>query len=341
MERALGHAADPVTAAGAPSAELAGAIATHGGGASFFALVAALERALGGGAIGTEARPEAERIRFRHSSALAFAAGDVARADVDPERARAEIETTFLGTSGAVGAIPIFMREEIAQEDPDAPLRRDLLDVFHHRAVSLLYRSVQRLRPAAVMHADGGDFWSRRLVAAAGAEASALSMPERLSILPLLATSRRSALGLQQALRILVRRRLGERAPELELRELAGTRVPVAEPCRTRLGRSAHALGSETVLGRRASDPGGRCVLVVRDLGESEHPRFLPGGDLHALVHEAFRLFDPAAIELDLELHVRAGGAGFVLDSRAPLGRRTWLASPRPSRTVRVSAPAA
>lgn len=336
MERADRNAADPVTPE--DGAELARSVGEWGTRGSFFALVEALERRLGGGALGTEARPADERIRFRHSPALAFAAGDVARAHVDAEAGVAEIETTFLGTSGAVSVLPIFMLEEIAQEDPDRPLRRELVDLFHHRALSLLFRSVQRLRPAAVMRADGSDFWSQRLVAAAGAESSELSMPERLRILPLLATSRRSALGLQEALRILVRRRLESDAIHIEIRELAGDAVPIAETCRTKLGRAAHALGRETVLGGRAPDPTGRCVVVVLGIDAQTHPRFLPGGDVHSLVREVFRLFDPAAIELQLELHVEARGTGFALGRGDALGRRTWLASPRPSRTVRVAA---
>lgn len=334
MDRTDGHAADPLI----ERAALARAAAEWGTRGSFFGLVAALERGLGGQAVGTEARPGDERIRFRHSPALAFAAGDVARVSVDEETGVAEVETTFLGTSGGVGALPIFMLEEIAQEEADRPLRRELLDLFHHRALSLLFRSVQRLRPGAVMRGDGSDFWSRRLVAAAGAESSALSMPERLRILPLLATSRRSALGLREALRVLVRRRLERDSVRIELRELAGDRVPIAASCRTSLGRSAHALGRETVLGTRAADPTGRCVVVVLGVDAESHPRFLPGGDLHALVHEVFRLFDPAAIELELELHVEARGTGFGLGRRDALGRRTWLASTKPTRTVRVAA---
>lgn len=251
MDRTDRDPVDPLSAA----TDLARSVGEWGTRGSFFALVAALERGLGGGALGTEARPADERIRFRHSPSLAFAAGDVAKVAIDVEAGTAEVETTFLGTSGPVSALPVFMLEEIAQEDPDRPLRRELLDLFHHRALSLFFRSVQRLRPASVMKADGSDFWSQRLVAAAGAESSGLSMADRLRILPLLATSRRSALGLREALRVLVRRHLQNDAIEIELRELEGDRVPFAEACRTRLGRSSHTLGRETVLGGRAADP--------------------------------------------------------------------------------------
>ncbi|AKF08813.1 type VI secretion system baseplate subunit TssG [Sandaracinus amylolyticus] len=329
MDAADGHAVDPLSA-------LHGALATSGRRASFFALVAALERRLGSAALGTEARPADERVRLGHSPALTFAASDVSNVALDGDRAR--VESTFLGTAGTIGPLPLFMLEEIAAEDPDRAVRRDLLDVFHHRALSLLYRSVQRLRPSAVLRDDGSDFWSRRLVAAAGADASALTMPERIAILPLLATSRRSALGFQRALQILVRRRVPAARLVIEIRELAGDRVPIAERSRMRLGRSSHALGRETVLGANAADPGGRCVVVIRGLDATTHPRCLPGGDLHALARETFRLFDPAGIELELELHVDAQRSGFPLSHTTGLGHRTWLASARTSRTVRVAA---
>jgi type VI secretion system protein ImpH len=304
---------------------------------SFFAVVAALERAQGGDVLGTEARPSEERIRFRHCPSLAFASGDVTRVGVDDAQGAVEIETTFLGTSGLVGALPAFMLEEIAQDDSDRPLRRELLDVFHHRALSLLYRSVQRLRLSSVMRRGGDDFWSQRLVAAAGAPVSRLEMDERLRILPLLATSRRSALGLERALHILVSRRLGSTV-NLELRELRGQRVAIADPCRTRLGRRAHALGRDTVLGARAADASGRATLVIFAIDPRSYLRFLPGGDIHGSISEVFRLFDSSGIELQLELHVDAEKAGFALDRTAALGRQSWLSSKRKSRTIRVAA---
>ncbi len=304
---------------------------------SFFAVVAALEQTLGGGLLGTESRPSEERIRFRHCSSLAFAAGDVTRVDVDDVRGAVEIETTFLGASGPVGALPAFMLEEIAQEDSERPLRRELLDVFHHRALSLLYRSIQRLRISSVMQRGGGDFWSQRLVAAAGVEVSRLEMEERLRILPLLATSRRSALGLERALHILVSRRLGD-SVRLELRELHGERVALADPCRTRLGKSAHALGREIVLGARAADASGRVTLAIFAMTPHAYPRFLPGGDIHRSISEVFRLFDSSGVELQLELHVDAEIGGFGLARTAALGRQSWLSSKRRSRMIRVAA---
>ena len=125
-------------------------------GASFFALVAHLERALGGARLGGDGRAEDERLRLRHDPSLAFQAGEVASVGVDAH-GRTTIETTFLGLSGAVGPLPVFLREEVACEDPDRGVRRDLLDVFHHRALSLLYRGVQSRRPLATMAPDHGD----------------------------------------------------------------------------------------------------------------------------------------------------------------------------------------
>lgn len=323
MDAANGNTTDLVSAGG-----------TRG---SFFAVVAAFERILGGSPIGTESRPSEERIRFRHCPTLAFAAGDVVRLELDEAKRTVEIETTFLGASGPVSALPAFMLDELAQEDSEQAPRRELLDVFHHRALSLLYRSVQRLRPASIMRREGDDFWSQRLVAAAGADTSRLDMDERLRVLPLLMTSRRSALGLERTVRILVARRL-RREIDLELRELRGERVAMADACRMRLGQSAHALGRDTVLGARAADASSQVELIFFDIDGVSYPRFLEGGDIHHAISEIFRLFDSSGVELRLELHVRAETSGFALAGKAALGRGTWLSSKGASRTVRIAA---
>lgn len=308
-------------------------------GASFFALVAHLERALGGARLGGDGRAEDERLRLRHDPSLAFQAGEVASVGVDAH-GRTTIETTFLGLSGAVGPLPVFLREEVACEDPDRGVRRDLLDVFHHRALSLLYRGVQSRRPLATIARDHGDAWSARMLALASLEHASLTRAERLCVLPLLATGRRSALRCLAAWRVLFRRRLGTGAPRLALRELAGTRTPLPEPARMRLGRTAHALGRDAVVGARALDVASTVVLEVHDVDPQDEVRYRAGGDLHALVLGVFELFDPDATALDLELHLRRRPA-FALGKGAALGRATRIGARASSSSVRFATRAA
>ncbi len=301
----------------------------------FFTLLDLVERVRGGVSLGTSASPAEEPVRLAHDASLAFASRDVRHAETAADH-RLRITTSFFGLSGAAGALPLSMREEIAQEGDDEPVRRDLVDLFHHRALSLLHRSVMRARPAATMRSDGRDAWSERLLGLGGATASALGAGDRLRILPLLATRRRSARGLEAALQILLRARVGTTLA-VRVEELVGARTPMAPPQRVRLGSANHALGRETALGGSVADPAGRVRVQVGPVSADVLPRFHVGGDLHALAREVFVLFDAGAT--DLELEVEADRAhGTRLGARQPLGRTTWIGGRARAPRVRIAA---
>ena len=131
-----------------------------------------------------------EQIRFRHDPSLGFSSGDVSDVVLrqvpvqeDDELARRplfEVVTTFLGLTGSASPLPMYVAEEVAQEDPDRPVRREFLDLFHHRLLSLLFRIESRYRVTTELTSTCDDQWSRRILALAGFDTFEQAWPGKL-----------------------------------------------------------------------------------------------------------------------------------------------------------------
>jgi len=319
----------------------------------FFQLVAYLERltASGTARVGSAGPVNEEMIRFRHDPSLGFSSGDVSSVTLRQVPVRAEephsrrplfeVVTHFLGLTGSISPLPMYIAEEVAQEDPDHAVRREFLDLFHHRLLSLLYRIEAKYRVSSESNFDNTDQWSRRLLALAGFDtyegerASKLPIRRLLRIVPLLASRARTAEKLEAALEDV----LGE--------ELEGARVRVEQfvgrwvdiDARLQLGRDNNSLGKNTVLGGKAYDRMGKVKIHIEPMPTSVYRRMLPGGDLLPQAREVVRLFLKDPLEYEFELGLTEGVTQtFNLSSTqsAQLGRDTWLGK---GRQVRLSIP--
>jgi type VI secretion system protein ImpH len=111
----------------------------------FFQAVRLLERLAGADgrpAVGGDAPPDREAVHFRVQPALRFPAGPVAKVFTPDAGDPPEMWVTFGGLTGPDGILPqhytalLLTRHRLK----DATLR-DWLDLFHHRALSLLVRA--------------------------------------------------------------------------------------------------------------------------------------------------------------------------------------------------------
>ncbi len=320
---------------------------------SFVSLVGLLERLTPEAVrVGADGPPGAEGIRFRHDPSLIFSPRDVTQVaarklpkdpgdPLSPDHRVYDVITAFLGLTGSVAPLPSYLPEEVAQDDPDHSLRRDFLDLFHHRLLSLLYRELMRFQLWAEQTRDLRDAWSCRLFALLGLDtyerplAATIAPRDVLRLAPVLVVQSRTPGGLQLALETILADRL--EGGHVRVREFAGGWVPIDPPEQTRLGLAKHQLGRDVVLGRRAYDPAGGFEIQLGPVPRRVYERFLPEGDLVAILHQVVSLFarDPLGYQVLVELSegeaphlqlVRSGGNRLGRDSWLGLRKqRTWV----------------
>lgn len=311
----------------------------------FFPLVAFLERLTAGmPRVGDVGPASEEGIRFRHDPRMTFSAGDVSSVRLQEQPVRPgdpfsaihpvfEVTTAFLGLTGSVTPLPFYMAEEIAQEDPERAPRREFLDLFHHRLLSLFSR-IRARYDVASEHASGGtDRWSQRMLSMCGITGEERLSPKLsawrlLRLAPLLSLRARTARGLEVFLEDVLEAEL--EGARITLRQFVGSWAEIDVPQRMQLGRVNSQLGRDTVIGSRIFFRGGKYQIRIGPLTERAYRRFLPDGDMLPVVREAVEVFvrDPLDYALDLVLGSDVA-AGFKLSRTSPalLGRNTWLAS--------------
>lgn len=336
----------------ADAAELLGAAAPNLG---FFSLVALLERlSAGAPRVGETGPASEEALRLRHDPSLAFSTCDVRSVALrqaprelgEAPRQLFEVVTTFLGLTGTVTPLPPYLAEEVAQEDPERSPRRDFLDLFHHRALALLYRLKPRYDLSSEYARGELDRWARRVLALAGLDvyerppATRLPVWRLLRLAPLLAQRHRTAHMLEVALEDVLEEEL--EGARVTVQPFVGSWVELPEPERLHLGHEATAtLGQTAPLGTRVFDPAGRFRVRIAPLSRQAYPRFLPEGEMMPVVRAVVDLVVRDPLEFDLELGL-VEASPFALSARgsARLGRDTLIGVER-SQETRLRFPAA
>lgn len=324
----------------------------------FFSLVALLDRVrpAGSAPIGGVGPLRDEFIRFTHDPAMAFRTTGVSDLEVqdDPKNRgleRAVLTTSFLGLTGIVTPMPSYIAEEISLEDSERPIRRQFLDIFHHRLLSLLYRLVTRYRYHQVFRFDLRDPWSRRVLALTGLDVYEVPLEQhddqlrevqRLRLAPLFAGSAKTPHGLECMLEDLLR-------PELEgaricVQEFIRQWVELSPDSLTRLGSQRSALGESFLLGKRIRDAGGKFRLRIGDLVRKNFRLFLPGGRVMKVLKSTTQAVAGAHFVFDVELILGPGETPPMRLSSNPEkaarpGLDAWLTGRNERRTSVIFSP--
>lgn len=276
------------------------------GGHTLLSVVDLLERLLPAGArIGAAASPRDERVRFAHASALEFDPGELVAVDVHGEPPTARVTLSLFGLCGGATPLPLFMAEEADQDDEQGAAVRALLDLLHHRLFSLLVRGLRDIDLAAAIRPDGGDAWSRRVLALLGhdeSRANALPRATLLRLAPILASGVRSPSMLAAALRICLEDQLGR--AELRVDPFTGAWTPIDEQQWTRLGAPTARLEDSAVLGTEVLHPSGAANIVIGPLSGEHYRIFTPGHIGHDLARALTDGFTPEPIRYDLVLEI-------------------------------------
>ena len=291
--------------------------------------------------VGGAGLPSEEAVRFRHKAALSFDYADVTEVrpldDGPPGQGRWEVTTTFLGLTGASSPLPSGMLSFFRKEGPDSAATR-FLDVFHHRAVSLLYRAMVERDLSSEASSDGTDPWARRLRALAGVDPwpdapDGVDLEGLLRLMPVLAgPTRRTAEGMEMVVQEALSHYL-QAGATVRVEQFVPSWIELAEDDQCRLGQGNSRLGADAsgsgamLLGRRAMDPAAKVGLHVGPISfETYQP--LREGEGHERLVDALRGLGHEGLEYEMTVRIAAGQVPrFVLGTEQPrtLGRDTWL----------------
>ena len=294
--------------------------------------------------VGGEGPVSGEVIRFKHDPALHFKPGDISKVEwnevprgpealLEEAKHRFELTTTFIGLTGSISPMPLYFAEEMAQAQDTAAVKRDFLDMFHHRMVSFVYRIGVKYDLAREYLKDQADPWSRRILALAGLDAWGGRKPKHvplwrmLRLSSLMASGVRSARMMEIAIEDVCQEALD--LAHVSVEQFQGGWSGLDEDQRMALGFRNHQLGIASVLGVECYDRAGKAVIVIGPLGPNFR-RFLADGDMYPVIIELLSMLATDPVEYELELRVsNADRPPFRLGiaDGGRVGVDTWLSS--------------
>ncbi len=303
---------------------------------SFFQVVRLLQQMNPDAApVGHQGPPGKECVRFLPHLSLAFPSADVARVkrcENENGLPRYEVVTTFLGLLGADSPLPSFYTEDLMRREDD-PLVRGLLNLFHHRLVSLFYRVWEKYASAEAGDGTGTEPLSRRFLCLLGMDVDAMPPTEMSGLLCRVLLSSAGAAALQPRSAVSLERVLQNAFPDMEIRvEPCVPRwvdIPVKE--RNRLGRAKCRLGRDASLGERVFTRHATFRLTLGPILTQDYFQLLfPGAALQAKIGEIVKIFNTDAYAVEVVVRVtpdampecRLGSEASRLGWSAWLGRR-------------------
>ncbi len=289
---------------------------------SVFELIRWLEVHGGTPPLAQGAPPATEGIRLRGAASMSVPGGEIEQIVVvgtEDVPARVEITTHFGSLVGISSPLPhadvIKVRRAAIAGDRRAI---DFLDIFHHRELSLLWKSWTRHRP----HLLG-----TRAEASAGGR-----LLQRLARDPELHRARARLQGTRSASRLgaVLQRAVGA---AVEVVQCVPRRQKIAPDQQTRLG-VANQLGTDTLLGDWTWEAGSGFVVRIGPVNAVAFERLAPGGPDAERVREAVDgwLDRPMSWALEVLPDPDAGVQARLAPSAntagtlgCTLGRDTWL----------------
>ena len=334
---------------------------TRGWEFDFFPAVRLLQRFANADAdIGDRGPVSAESIRFRPRLSVGFPSTEVGRVATERAadgRTRYRLDVTFMGLYGVSTPLPLHYSIDLLRSvDPYVPVDRadgeadasspfdpnepscgpgdtnavrDFLDIFHHRLISLLYRSWTKYRYCVLFDDAQRDRLTEYLLHMIGLSPDredrtiGVDPVRMIRYAGVLTQHPRSAVTLEGV----VSDYLG--GLETQVESFRSRWVPVMETDQNRIGAANCRLGEDLTVGEWVYDLSGAFNLAIGPLDWDTYKRFLPGRDGHAEVRSLVSLYCQDPLWLTIELRLKAREIPELRltcdDDAGMLGMTTWV----------------
>ncbi len=280
---------------------------------------------------GQSLRPSDDPVRLGQAVELGFAPTEVTRYQPATAGSPARLTVSFIGLLGANGPMPLHLTEYVrgrVRYRNDRTLS-SFLDVFHHRMLSLFYRSWSSSQPVVSFDRPHSDSFARYVGSLCGLGSAATrgrdSIGElaKLHFSSLLASKVRHASGLG----LLLSQYFGV---PVAIQQFVGQWLRLPEPECTRFGAyGAKALGQGQLLGRRVWDRQNKFRIVIGPLQAADYHRLQPDQPAFRRLAEWVRVYTGGLLDWDVQLRLTPGAATAMrLNGRVRLSRTTWLGEP-------------
>jgi type VI secretion system protein ImpH len=272
-----------------------------------------------------------EPIRFVGNFSLGFPASDIEQIEryvAHDGKVRYRMMVNFLGLYGQSSPLPTWYTEDIVHEELDEHAVKDFLDLFQHRAVSLVQRCWTKYRYYREYRPDGSDPISQWMFSLMGVLHPALREGTALNWQRLLAYA--GVIAMRNHSAPMIRGVMAHYFPEtpIEIEQFIEQMSPIAPDQRAHLGTANCQLGEDLTIGEAVPDCGSRIKIVMGPLGFARFRRFLPDGDDHAAAKDLVNILLIDQLQCDFELILRQDQIPpleLAENSPCRLGWSTWL----------------
>ncbi len=260
-------------------------------------------------AVGGDALPHEEIVRFRSRMSLDFPASHIHEFkesfDESTEKQKLEMFINFMGMVGVSGVMPAHYTELIMER----VRYRDtamwmFMDIFTHRTVSMFFRAWEKYR-FPISYERGQDDFTAYLFDIAGLGTNGLRGRMNLedeSLLPysgLIAQKPHSATALGNILSDYFR-------VKAKILQFFGQWLDLDSASITKLGQANSGLGTTAIIGSRVWEQQSKFRLVFGALTFNEFQNFLPSGTAHEPMKSIVKFMNGLEFDFDVQLILQA-----------------------------------
>jgi type VI secretion system protein ImpH len=284
--------------------------------------------------IGTSLRPVNDVLRLVQEPSLTFAPSTLASFKIggkgtDKEAQPSQLSVNFFGLFGPNGPLPLHLTEYARDRlrNADDPTFSEFLDIFHHRMLSLFYRSWASAQPTVNFDRPEEDRFSTYTGALFGMGMPSLrnrdEIPDlvKLHFAGRLSSQSRNVEGLVAMIKHFFN-------IPVVIEQFVGEWIKLPENCYCHLGGSPDtgALGVNMAIGDYAWECQQKFRLVLGPLNFEEYERFLPGRDSGKRLRAMVRNYIGDSMNWDVNLVLQKEKVRpLQLGEDDLLGWNTWL----------------